>query len=339
MYLASDRGEPSHAGDPELRPPGLIFGIFPGLTGTEIGATATTAATYDPARTDDALARLQSPGRPFVIRGYAVYKGGGRVENRTPPDVERYLHGDRVLDYVLCYRPEVARPRRLDRVRPSGRARRSAIDPRRSRSPRSPTTPTPRPGGDGSSPDVLRALVEGVLATKDEAGRRGLPVAVGFNACPAFDPEQVFWRELARVGGTDLGRAVDYVGFDFFPDVFRPIPFEQLRPAVEGVLKRFRTVSLAAGGIPDSVPIRITENGWPTGPDRPPERQAEILETIVRTVHKLRGPLNITHYEFFSLRDGGGDIAGFREFGLVREDYTPKPAFQAYRRLIAELEA
>ena len=282
------------------------------------------------------LTRLQAPGRPFVIRGYAVYKGDGRVENRTPPDVECYLHGDRVLDHVLCYRPEVGD---IDDwtafVRQA--VRQIGDRPASLQVTEEPNNPRAETGGDGRSPNVLRALVEGVLAARDEATRRGLPVQVGFNACPAFDPDQVFWRELRGSATRDSSRAVDYVGFDFFPDVFRPVAFERLRSAVEGVLTQFRKVNLAAGGIPASVPIRITENGWPTGPDRPPERQAAILETIVRTVHELRGPLNITHYEFFSLRDAAWDVAGFREFGLLREDYTPKPAFETYRRLIAGL--
>jgi hypothetical protein len=119
--------------------------------------------------------------------------------------------------------------------------------------------------------------------------------------------------------------------------VFRPVPFDQLRSAIEGVLTHFRNVSLATGGIPASLPIRITENGWPTGPDRPLERQAAVLETIVRTVYDLRHSLKITHYTFFSLRDLGGDGIGLSEFGLVRADYTPKPAFETYRRLVAEL--
>jgi hypothetical protein len=265
-----------------------------------------------------------------------VYRGKGRVENRTPPDVERYLRGGRVLDYVLCYRSEdgdiddwTAFVRQV--------ARQVGERPSSLQITEEPNNPHAEAGGDGSSPNLLQALVEGVRAARDEARRLGLPVQVGFNACPAFDPDQVFWRELARIGGGDLARAVDYVGFDFFPDVFRPVPFERLRPAVEGVLTQFRRVSLAAGGIPASVPIRITENGWPTGPDRPPDRQAIMLETIVRTIHDLRGTLNITHYEFFSLRDPGGDGPGFREFGLLREDYSPKPAFETYRRLIAEL--
>jgi hypothetical protein len=336
MDLARQRAGPSAADDTAPDPAGLTFGIFPGMTGTETLDTAMAATTYDPARTDDALARLQSPGRPFVIRGYSVYRGSGRVENRTPPDVERYLHDGRVLDYVLCYRSEDGDIEDWTAfVR--GVVRQVGDRPASLQVAEEPNNPNAETGGDGGSPNVLQALVEGIHAARDEASHLGLPVQVGFNACPAFDPGQIFWREVARIGGPGFAREVDYVGLDFFPDVFRPVPFEQLRPAVEGVLRQFRTVSLAAGGIPASVPIRIAENGWPTGPDRPPERQAAVLETIVRTVHNLRGALNITHYEFFSLRDPGGDGAGFREFGLLRDDYTPKPAFDTYRRLIAEL--
>jgi len=86
------------------------------------------------------------------------------------------------------------------------------------------------------------------------------------------------------------------------------------------------------------VPIRVTENGWPTGVDRPPERQAEVLERVVRTIHRLRSSLNITHYEFFMLRDGDSarPEIGY-QWGLLRHDYTPKLAFEMYQRLIAEL--
>ena len=206
------------------------------------------------------------------------------------------------------------------------------MGPRRSRWRKSPTIPIAATGGDGSSPNVHKAVVEGVLAAKDEASRLGLPIEVGFNACPSFNPNDGFWPEIAALGGPSFVQSLDYVGFDFFPDVFRPIPPEQLKAAIEAVLTQFRTVNLASAGIPASVPIRITENGWPTGAGRSPERQAEVLETIVRTVHSLHSSLNITHYEFFCLRDPGGEGPGFREFGLLRDDYTPKPAFDTYLR-------
>jgi hypothetical protein len=125
---------------------------------------------------------------------------------------------------------------------------------------------------------------------------------------------------------------------DFFPDVFRPIAPDTLGGAVAAVLAGFRETSARAGHIPPSVPIHIGENGWPTGPHRPDERQAAVLETVVRTVDAQRAPCNVTHYELFALRDADSskpDI--FDQFGLLRDDYTPKPAFETYRRLIDEL--
>jgi hypothetical protein len=69
------------------------------------------------------------------------------------------------------------------------------------------------------------------------------------------------------------------------------VPPAELEKVVEGVLVHFRRSNLASAGIPESVPIRITENGRPTAAERPPERQAEILERVVWTVHRLRSRL------------------------------------------------
>jgi hypothetical protein len=107
--------------------------------------------------------------------------------------------------------------------------------------------------------------------------------------------------------------------------------------AVEAVIGHFRN-ALTKAGIPASLPIRITENGWPTSPSRSPQRQAEVLEAIVRAIHGLRERLNVTHYEFFALRDAVSEAPdALTEWGLLRADYSPKPAFETYRRLIAEL--
>jgi hypothetical protein len=63
------------------------------------------------------------------------------------------------------------------------------------------------------------------------------------------------------------------------------------------VLRHFREESLGAGGIPGSVPVHVTEHGWPTASGRPPERQAEVLETVVRAVVAAAAELNIDTYE------------------------------------------
>jgi hypothetical protein len=43
------------------------------------------------------------------------------------------------------------------------------------------------------------------------------------------------------------------------------------------------------------VSIRICEKGWPTGPGRSENIQADVLETTLRTVHALRAELDVTH--------------------------------------------
>lgn len=55
-------------------------------------------------------------------------------------------------------------------------------------------------------------------------------------------------------------------------------------------------------------------------------------------MHALRAELNITHWELFTLRDADSSRNDlFHRFGVLRDDYSPKPAFHTLRRLIAEL--
>ncbi|MGW0697942.1 hypothetical protein ACWD0A_01055 [Streptomyces sp. NPDC002867] len=199
-------------------------------------------------------------------------------------------------------------------------------------------SPISRPVLDGSTPNVLNALVQGVVTAKQEARALGHTLAVGFNAVPTFDPADTFWSELAALADACFLESLDYVGLDFFPDVFRPIAPDRLAAAVTAVLTAFRRTDLPNAGIPDTVAIRVCENGWPTGPDRPEQRQAAVLDIVVRTVAALAADLNIDGYSFFALRDADSGAAGlFHRFGLLRDDYTPKPAFETYRRLIDEL--
>jgi hypothetical protein len=114
-------------------------------------------------------------------------------------------------------------------------------------------------------------------------------------------------------------------------------------PNPEQILHDLRKKNLPAAGIPDSVPIRVTENGWPTGKnpftgiERSYTRQAEVMETIIVTIYDLRTKYNISHYEFFGLRDADSlkeDL--FHQFGILRDDYSPKPAYDLFKRLIEE---
>ena len=120
---------------------------------------------------------------------------------------------------------------------------------------------------DGAKPYVLDALVHGVLAAKSEAPRLGLDLDVGFGSVPqSAGTIPSFWGDLARSGGRPLMEAVDFVGHNFYVDVFeRPIDLDEVAVRVETTLRQLRFRDLDGAGIPASVPIRVTENGWPTG--------------------------------------------------------------------------
>jgi exo-beta-1,3-glucanase (GH17 family) len=200
---------------------------------------------------------------------------------------------------------------------------------------------------DGSKPYVIDALVHGVLAAKDEAGRRGVSLDVGFGSVPQSAVAlPTFWEDLGAAGGSALVDAVDFVGHNFYVDVFEDEPLQPAAIAVriEQTVRDLRVRDLPIAGFPATVPIRVTENGWPTGTNpltgtvRTEARQREVIPVILRTLHGLAAELNITHYMLFGLRDAdSAEPDLFHQFGILRDDYTPKPAYATFKSLVAEL--
>ncbi|KPC80899.1 hypothetical protein [Streptomyces sp. NRRL S-4] len=313
----------------------LHFGIYPGGSlGDEQGIVHPVRPDV-PDRITEALDTLQGDTASLSVRAYQSFAATVPLAPPTPADPATYLHRDRKLDLVLQFRePSGELEGWLEFVREAVRTG----GPNLASVQICEEPNADLPVVDGSIPNVLTALVEGVVAAKREARALGRSVAVGFNAVPTFNPADTFWSELGALADGRFRQSLDYVGLDFFPDVFRPIAADQLAEAVTAVLTAFRRTDLQRAGIPGSVAIRICENGWPTGPGRSEQRQATVLETVVRTVAALSTDLNIDGYSFFALRDADSTAEGlFHRFGLLRDDYTPKPAFDTYRRLINEL--
>jgi hypothetical protein len=310
----------------------FTFGIYPGsAVGAENGLIVGSPDT--PERILAALNDLQPEGKSFRVRAYIDREN---VAGSTPQNFTQYVGIDRKLDLVLCYRA-IDEPLEIwtDFIRATIQQYGSELANLQITEEANSTGP----GGDGIAPNVRAALVVGVLAAKAEIQRLELPINISFSATINFSSADDFWKEIGQIGGPPFVEALDYVSLDFFPDVFTPLPSHiHLSDAIRGVLHQFRNVSMAQAGIPTTVPIIIGENGWPTGPMRSYERQAEILETIIRAVYQYREEFNVRGYELFSLRDtdsSNPDI--FYQFGLLRDDYSSKPAYGVYRKLVAEL--
>lgn len=318
------------------------FGIYAGsVSGTPSGLAVGPAD--DMQLVTKALDDLQQAGPPILVRAYLHYRGAanwGSGDDLYSQQFQKTLRLNRKLDLVLCFhdpKGDVAGWLRcieqaidlygpyLGRLQITEEANLSfgtgAID--------------------GDYPNVILALARGVVFAKRELQRRVLPVQVGFSAAPAFGCAAEFWTKLRGVAEPEFTESVDYAGFDCFPDVFRPVAPDgskgDLASSIVFLLQHFRD-QMAIVSLSPECPIVITENGWPTGSDRPESRQSEVLEIVVKTVYANREQFNVRGYQWFALRDAdSGRDDPFHQFGLLRSDYSQKPAFEKFRELIGSL--
>jgi hypothetical protein len=199
---------------------------------------------------------------------------------------------------------------------------------------------------DGAYDRALEALVEGVVAAKRESRRHGFDhLEIGFNYAWRFDfidpgNDVRFWDEAGRVGGKRLRKHTDWVGLDaypgtFVPGVLVPATIVDYGDALLEAIAQTRECFMRLAGFTSRTPLRIEETGYPTGPGRSELDQAAAARGFVGAAHRYRGTYNVTDFRWFNLRDSNSSGPGFQQqYGLLRDDYSAKPAFGAYRRLI-----
>lgn len=308
----------------------MLFGIWPGVVAADlVTLRPLDCPPENPAATLAALRDLQGGAPGFLVRCYRHF-GDGVVEHAgavaTPADPGRYSGEGRLIDLVCCYQsPTFDAEGFADFVRQAVRDV-AGWGGGKVQVGEELNLPAPL---DGGSPGCFEAVAAGVRAALDEREQHSVRVDVGVNSAGMADPE--FWGRLAAALGPDLVQRLDYVGLDAFPDVFSPIPYDRLPTAVDFLVRRFRDVT-AAVGIDRRTPIHVTETGWPTGLDRSEATQARVLEAVARAV--LAADPAIGAYEIFGLRDGTSSGSWQSRFGILRDDYSRKPAFEAVRCLV-----
>jgi hypothetical protein len=339
----------TEAGQVEQKPgPLLRFGIGPLVQAGQIGPTPAAAIPEQPTRTDAALAQLRPQGGPFVLRlNRFFWSDGEEAFRRYLALADRFTRLGYLVELQVRYHPTpeqegdiaawTAHVREVVRrfgANPGVIALQIANEVNLTFSPDS---------SDGAYENAREALVRGVIAAKEEAHRRHFTqLEIGFNWAYRLDPasETSFWQGLRDRGGQEFVNSVDWIGLDAYPGTVFP-PVESDGGERDGLVNGMSALRCYARipGIPESVPMKVEENGWPTQPPaRSYEMQARALELMVRAAHDFRGTYNVSDYRWFNLRDGDTDSPLlFQHFGLMESDYDPKPAFEVYRRLVAEL--
>jgi hypothetical protein len=325
----------------------LRFGITPGVqTGQFVTGAVEPRTPEDPAQHLAALGRLRSPSSPFVLRLHRFFWSDGEAGvQRFLALTDRYTAAGYDVELQLRYHPSTEQEGDIaawtahvrDVVRRFGsNPRVVAIQVTNEVN----ITFSPD-SSDGAYDGARDALVQGVIAAKDEARKIGSAVEIGFNWAYRIDPAQdtSFWNGVRDRGGPEFVRALDWVGVDAYPGTVFP-PVEGPGRERDGMVNALSSARcfMTIPAIPESVPIHIEENGWPTSPARSEEQQVQSLETMVRAVHDFRGTYNVTDYRWFNLRDGDSTSPNFQtRYGLLRDDYSEKPAFARYAALLREL--
>jgi hypothetical protein len=330
--------------------PELRFGITPGVqTGQFVTGPVAPRTPEVAAKQLSALARLRPPKRPFVLRLHRFFWSDGETGvKRFLALAKRYTSHGYLAELQLRYHPSPKQEGDIpawrafvrhvvDRFGPNRRvvAIQVTNEVNLSISPDS---------SDGAYKGARDALIQGVEVAKAEARkRRYSQLRIGFNWAYRGDPssEQSFWTYLRDHGGSAFVRSLDWVGVDAYPGTVFP-PYDTPggeRDALVNAFSTFRCYA-ATPRIPFAVPIHVEENGYPTGPGRSYDRQAQALDTMVRAVNDYRGTFHISDYRWFDLRDGDSTSPNFQaQYGLMTDQYKPKPAFDVYRRLVRQLTA
>jgi hypothetical protein len=320
------------------------WGVGPLPSGTA-GGTQGNVVPEDVGRANAALRVLKPRGRPFSVRLNRLFESDGEAGlARYKALADRFSALGLDVELQVRYHPSdadngdigkwLAFVRRVVQVFGPNRHVTALQITNEVNLTFSPNT------SDGFYRNAQGALVQGVVAAKQEARRLGYrQLRIGFNFAYGLNPAQdaSFWRNIGSNGGRTFRAALDWAGIDLYPGTFFPPTVVNYGDSMVEALAAMRRCFMPLAGLGRSVPIHVDENGYPTGPGRPEANQLAALDGFVRAVHAFRGTYNVSNYSWFGLRDNDSGDPNFQsQYGFLHSDYTPKPAFWRYRYLVAK---
>lgn len=332
---------------PITAPPHRIdFGITPLLAGS-VGTSQAQPKPEDPAAAQAALDELRPPGKQVVLRlNRMFWADGAEGLRKYKRIVDGYAAEGFASELQVRYHPPEGREgdmpawkryvKRAVRVFGKRESVTALSITNEANFDISPNT------SDGSYGGVREAVVKGISIADRKLRRMGrTDIELGFSFAWRFTPDsdRSFWEEIGARATPRFRKALDYVGLQIYPGlVFPPVP----RPGVSAgdevieALTLLRDCYMPKAGLGDEVDLWVSENGYATNLGRTEASQATGLASTLESVHAYSGTLGVTDFRYFNLRDNntlGTDL--FAAVGILRDDYSRKPAFDVLRSAIA----
>ena len=323
----------------------LRFGVYPWGAAGAVNQVAPQLVD-DPAKALAAVKALQG-GRSLVVRLYGQYTGIDDNEaNALVSDARWWSDNGLGVDIVLRYRP--ARSDLASGYLPWVRAvatRLAALPGVVEIQIANEVNNASPAAGDGAYPGAIDAVAHGVPAARQAviaAGRSD--VKVGFNWAAGTSPcgNDRFWSNLRHAGGSAFTSAVGWVGIDIYPGTWSaPSPSvyptaSLINTSVADGVRCLRTQHMPAAGLSSTATITVAETGYPTDPTRSEATQTAVLRDTIASVQSVSQVYGVTDLQWFDLRDANTASGQLENgYGLLRDDYSPKPAFAAYQQIIA----
>ena len=135
---------------------------------------------------------------------------------------------------------------------------------------------------------------------------------------------------------------VDWVGVDVYPGTWQSLPTtlsfaSGVSQVMTQAIASTRGTFMRLATLPASVPIQITETGYPTGPNRTYAMQQTAMQSEVAAVVSAHTTYNVSAMQFFDLRDAITNTTVVADqYGLMTDQWAPKPAFASYEALITQ---
>jgi hypothetical protein len=355
LVLAAAAPAPAQQGDPNCftaDPPPVTkpahavrFGITPGAAGS-VGGAQGPVAPEDEGQALAALRDLRPGGRALVMRlNRLFWADGDEGIARFAGLVDKYAAAGFQVESQVRYHPpegkegDIAAWEEYVRAVVRSLARRPALTAL------SITNEGNFDGSqntsDGAYAGVVDALVRGMIVARaqlDAMGRRD--VQLGFSVMWRWRPDRdrAFWEEIGAKASPEFRAALDYVGLQIYPGLVWPPSPRPGVPAGDEVIEAMtllRHCYMPKAKLGFEVDTWVSENGYATNLGRTEESQAQSLASTLDAVAKWSGELGISDYRYFNLRDNDSDGQDlFAAVGLLRDDYSRKPAFDVFRGLV-----